>query len=123
MLLHSPLVVCNIHLFHKCNTGPPIIREMKPQTAVTGKDFSIKCPVSGYPIDLPITWRKGPKIILNSKHSLRHINAQKILFFRREVTATYKTSVRFYGWSFNNKKCTKVRLRKLHVHSKVQRAH
>lgn len=38
--------------------GPPFVRKMNDVTAVAGRTLTVKCPVSGYPIET-IVWKKG----------------------------------------------------------------
>lgn len=41
-------------------SGPPHVHPLGDLRAVVGKEFSVVCPASGYPID-KITWTKGKK--------------------------------------------------------------
>lgn len=44
--------------------GPPFIRAMRNLTAITGSDFRLHCPVSGYPIEA-VHIEKGEQMQLN----------------------------------------------------------
>ena len=49
--------------------GPPHVHPLGELRAVVGKEFSVVCPVSGYPID-KITWTKGQHLWLSHQYIL-----------------------------------------------------
>ncbi|XP_028969097.1 Down syndrome cell adhesion molecule-like protein Dscam2 [Galendromus occidentalis] len=74
-------------------SGPPFIRPMRNLTAITGSDFRLHCPVSGYPIESIRIEKEGRILRIGSRHRLPRAGHLLIQDVRREDQGLYRCIV------------------------------